>query len=150
MSQDGPGPGVPPFVSFAVLGVADIGRATSFYQALGWELSPASQPEISFFRTGGAGLIVWTRDELAADANLEPTPARPFEGSGLAVNVASPEAVTAALDAAARAGGRILKPATLADWGGTSGYFADPDGHLWEVAHNPGFPLGPDGLPQLP
>jgi catechol 2,3-dioxygenase-like lactoylglutathione lyase family enzyme len=141
---------VPPFVSFAVLGVADVARATVFYEAIGWERSPASQPEISFFRTGGAGLILWDRDALAADANLEPTAPRPFEGRGLAINVATADAVTAALEVVAAAGGHILKHATLADWGGTSGYFADLDGHLWEVAHNPGFPLGPDGLPQLP
>lgn len=133
-----------------VLGVSDVTRSTAFYEALGWERSPASQPEISFFRTGGAGLILWGRDELAVDAGLAPTPPRAYEGVGHAVNVESPDAVTAALEAAEAAGGRVTKPATHADWGGTSGYFVDPDGHLWEVAHNPGFPLGPDGLPKLP
>ena len=73
-----------------------------------------------------------------------------FGGITLAINVESPEAVTAGLDAAVAAGGTLLKPATLADWGGTSGYFADPDGHPWEVAHNPGFPIDEDGRVRIP
>jgi catechol 2,3-dioxygenase-like lactoylglutathione lyase family enzyme len=141
---------VPARVSIATLGVRDVATATAFYRALGWELSPTSNDEVSFFRTAGAILGLYGHDALATDAGLDATPAPPFRGTSLAINVESPEAVVAALDAAVAVGGTLLRPAHLAEWGGTSGYFADPDGHAWEVAHNPFFPLDEQGLPQLP
>lgn len=140
---------VPARISLATLGVSDLARSTAFYRALGWELSSASMPEITFMRTAGAGLILWPRAQLAADANLDPAGSG-FGGVALAINVDAADDVGTSLEAAEAAGARILKAATMADWGGTSGYFADPDGHVWEVAHNPFFPLDAEGRVQLP
>ena len=142
---------IPPRVSLTTLGVADIERSTTFYEALGWERSPASVPGVvSFFRTAGSILAVWGRADLAADAGIAPAIETGFSGIAHSINLEDRAAVDAALDRAIGAGATLLKPATASDWGGYSGYFADPDGHLWEIAHNPGWPLGPDGLPQLP
>ncbi len=143
--------GVPARISLVTLGVADVARASAFYEALGWRKSSASQEgEVAFFDVGGVVLSVWSHDSLAGDANLAPG-AAPDPGShALAINLGSRAEVDAALAAAAAAGARILKPAAEVFWGGYSGYFADPDGHCWEVAHNPGFPLDADGRVQLP
>ncbi|HEX8630086.1 MAG TPA: VOC family protein [Catenuloplanes sp.] len=142
---------VPARLSLATLGVADVARATAFYEALGWPLSSASVPEVvSFFRTAGGLLSLFGVDDLAADATVEPPTGSGFRGVALAINVDSPDDVDAALATAVQAGGTLVKPAQRASWGGYTGYFADPDGHLWEVAHNAGFPIGPDGRPTLP
>ena len=142
---------VPARVNLVTLGVGDLGRATAFYQALGWPLASASvDGEVSFFRTGGCIVGLWGRDKLAADAHVPATPPQPFGGVALAINVESPEAVTAALDAAVAAGATLRKAGEATDWGGFSGYFADPDGHLWEVAHNPFWPLDAEGRVSLP
>jgi uncharacterized protein len=142
---------VPARVSLITLGVADVARSTAFYQALGWEASPASVPgEVTFFRTAGAILAIWGAGELAADALAPDAPGPGFRGVSQAVNVGSEAEVDAAFATAAAAGAVIVKAPVRTDWGGYSGYFADPDGHVWEVAHNPGWPLGPDQLPQLP
>jgi len=141
---------VPARISLITLGVADVARSTRFYAALGWELSPASmEGDVSFFRTGGALLGLWGTTDLVADARVD-APAGGFRGVSLAINVASAAEVDEALNAAVRAGGTLARAGEKTDWGGYTGYFADPDGHLWEVAHNPFWPLGPDGLPQLP
>ncbi|MGH3329031.1 MAG: VOC family protein [Streptomycetales bacterium] len=145
---------VPARVSLVTLGVSDLDRATAFYRGLGWPLSSASVPGVvSFFRTAGGLLALFGRDDLAADAGVDPgvDPAAPtgFRGVSLAVNVDDREQVDAALDQAVTAGGRLLKPGAATEWGGYSGYFTDPDGHAWEVAHNPGWPLGSDGRPML-
>jgi len=141
---------VPARISLITLGVADVARSTRFYAALGWELSPASmEGDVSFFRTGGALLGLWRTADLVADAKVD-APVQGFRGVSLAINVASAAEVDEALKAAARAGGTLVKAGQKTEWGGYSGYFADPDGHLWEVAHNPFWPLGPDGLPLLP
>jgi predicted lactoylglutathione lyase len=141
---------IPARISLITLGVRDVRAATAFYRALGFEPSPASvEGEVSFFRTAGAILAVWGRDALAADAN-QSAPAGGFTGTALAINLGSPDEVDAALADAVAAGGSVPKPAHATDWGGYSGYFADPDGHLWEVAHNPFWPLDERGLPQLP
>ena len=139
---------VPARVSLVTLGVADVARATAFYLALGWPLSPASvDGVVSFFNTAGGLLALWNRDEMAKDIGL-PT------GTGvrteLAINLESREAVDAAFDVVARAGGTIVKPPRATDWGGYSGHFADMDGHLWEVAHNPHWPIADDERPALP
>ena len=106
--------------------------------------------EVSFFRLGGSALAVFGHHDLAADA-LQPVSAIPdFRGVTLAINVASADEVDAALAAAEAAGATIAKPGRRAEWGGYSGYFADLDGHLWEVAHNPYWPLDDAGLPVLP
>ena len=142
--------GVPAAVSLITLGVADVASSTRFYLDLGFELSSASVPgEVSFFRTAGAVLAVWSADELADDAGV-PAGRLPFRGVSLAVNVASEQAVDDALARARACGARITRPARAVEWGGYNGYFADPDGHLWEVAYNPFWPLDDRGLPVLP
>ncbi len=139
-----------PRISLVTLGVADLERSVRFYRdGLGWPLSSASAGDVAFFRTGGAVLALYPRSLLAADAHLS-SGAPGFGGITLAHNVASREQVDAVLAEAAAAGAVILKPAQEAEWGGYTGYFADPDGHPWEVAWNPYFPLGPDGSVQLP
>lgn len=142
---------VPARVSIVTLGVADLARSIAFYEALGWERRSSSiDGGIAWFGTADTNIGLFPWDELAADAALPAEPRAPFGGITLAINVESPEAVTAALDAAVAAGATLLKPATLAEWGGTSGYFADPDGHPWEIAHNPGFPIDPEGRVRIP
>lgn len=142
---------VPAVISLVTLGVGDVAASTRFYQTLGFELSPASvEGEVSFFRTAGARLALWGQDDLAADARAGVHTTDGFRGVSLAINVESAEAVDDALSAAAAAGATVPKPAEATEWGGYNGYFADPDGHVWEVAHNPFWPLGSDGLPQLP
>jgi predicted lactoylglutathione lyase len=142
--------GIPAAVSLITLGVDDLACATAFYLALGWELSSASvDGEVSFFRTAGGILALWGRVELAADGAV------PAEGTGFrrvafAINVDSPTAVDAALATAVSAGGSVTRAAEETDWGGYNGYFADPEGNLWEVAHNPFWPLDDRGLPVLP
>ncbi len=137
-------------LNFVTLGVTDLARATAFYAALGWTRSTASQAEIAFMRgDGDTGLILWSYDALAEDAALPPGRGS-FGGQALAVNVPEEADVSTALAAAEAAGSRVLKTATRADWGGVSGYFADPDGYPWEVAYNPFFPLDDDGVVHLP
>jgi uncharacterized protein len=142
---------VPARISLVTLGVADVERATAFYLALGWALSSSSVAgDVSFFRLGGAALALYGHGDLAADARLPPSDAPGFRGVTVAINVASADEVDAALAAAAAAGATIPKAGQRAEWGGYSGYFADPDGHLWEVAHNPYWTLDQYGLPILP
>jgi catechol 2,3-dioxygenase-like lactoylglutathione lyase family enzyme len=141
---------VPPVLSLVTLGVADVAASTRFYEALGFPLSSASVPgEVSFFRMTGGLLGVYGLDALAADAQLERGTYTGFRGATFAVNLASREAVDDAVAAAEQAGARILKPAQPTEWGGYHAYFADPDGHAWEVAHNPFWPLDDTGLPRL-
>jgi predicted lactoylglutathione lyase len=144
---------VPAVISLVTLGVRDVAASTRFYRELGFELSPASvENEVSFFRTAGGLLGIWGADDLRRDTLTETSPpdAGTFRGVTLAVNVSSNEAVDEALASAEQAGARIAKPAQATEWGGYHGYFADPDGHLWEVAHNPFWPIGADGRPKLP
>jgi hypothetical protein len=142
---------IPARVSLVTLGVTDVVRSTEFYERLGWKPSSASVPgEVTFFRTGGAILAVWGEGDLAVDAGRDDIAGPGFRGSGLAINCASRDEVDDAFRTVEAAGGTITKAAEAMDWGGYSGYFADPDGHVWEIAHNPGWPLGDDGLPQLP
>ena len=139
---------IPARLSLVTLAVADVERATAFYRALGWEPSSASVPgEVTFFDTQGALVGLWGRDALAADSAV--AAAAPGAVS-LAINVESAAAVDEALGRAVAAGARISRAAQATDWGGYNGYFVDPDGHPWEVAHNPFWPIGPDGRPELP
>ncbi len=125
---------VPARITCVTLGVADLARATAFYEALGWERSPAGGDTVSFFRTAGPMLALFGRDDLAADATVPSTPrAGMFTGVTLAVNVMTDAEVDDALAGAAAAGATIVKPAARTDYGGYSGYFADPEGNLWEV-----------------
>ena len=142
---------VPARLNLITLGVADVARSTAFYTALGWRLSRSSVPgEVSFFHTVGGLLALYGHQDLAADATVPADEPPVFCGVTLAINLGGPAEVDAALDAAVAAGGRLVKAARPTDWGGYSGYFADPDGHLWEVAHNPGWPLDDTGRPILP
>jgi uncharacterized protein len=142
---------VEPRISLITLGVSDLERALRFYRdGLGFPLSSASvDGVVAFFRTGGTVLALWSCTALAEDAHLPPEGSG-FGGIALAHNVPTREAVDAVLAEAVAAGGRLLKPGTEAEWGGYSGYFADPDGYPWEVAWNPGFPFAADGSLQLP
>ncbi|HYU57005.1 MAG TPA: VOC family protein [Actinomycetota bacterium] len=142
---------VPARLSIVTLGVDDLQRSIAFYEALGWRKSSASiEGVIAWFHTNETALGLFPRAELAADAALPSEPRAPFGGITLAMNIEHEELVQPLLEAAAAAGGSILKPATRADWGGVSGYFADPDGHPWEIAWNPGFELDEDGRLRLP
>ncbi len=128
-----------PRLSFVTLGVADLQKATRFYEEV-LELKQISDtPAIAFFELGKTWLALFPREELAADAGVSPEGSG-FRGITLAHNVRSREEVDKLLAQVQERGGKIVKPAKEADWGGYSGYFADPDGFLWEVAWNPGFP----------
>jgi uncharacterized protein len=142
---------IPARVSFITLGVDDLDRATRFYQALGWPLSSGSVPgDVSFFRTAGGLLALWGVKDLAADLGLPQTPNAGFRATAIAMNLDTPAQVDEALSTAAAAGGKVVVAGRKTVWGGYQGYFADPDGHIWEVVHNPSFPIGSDRRPTLP
>jgi uncharacterized protein len=142
---------VPARISLATLGVADVARSTEFYSSLGWRLSPASVPGVvSFFQTAGGLLSLVKTDDIAADANIAPRTSTDFRGVMLAINVENPAAVDEALRTVVQAGATLVKAGNATDWGGYVGYFTDLDAHLWEITHNPGFPLSDDGIPRLP
>lgn len=136
-------------VSLITLGVADLARSQDFYQRLGWRRSMAQAEGVAFFQTGGMGLALYPRAELAKDANLS-AEGSGFVGMTLAYNARSREEVDAVLADALAAGAKLLKPAEEAFWGGYSGYFSDPDGFAWEVAWNPSFPIAADGSIRIP
>jgi catechol 2,3-dioxygenase-like lactoylglutathione lyase family enzyme len=130
---------VEPRLSFVTLGVRDLEAATRFYRDV-LKLTPLpTPPGIVFFELGQTWLSLYSREELAADAGVAEQ-GHGFTGITLAHNVRSPDQVDALLAEIAAGGGRIVKQGTKAEWGGYSGYFADPDGVLWEVAWNPHFP----------
>lgn len=131
-------------LSLVTLGVADLDRARRFYEdGLGWKRANKDE-SVVFFQLPGAVLGLWSRASLAEDAGLADTGAS-FSGMALAYNARSREEVDAVIAEAAAAGGRLLKPAAETVWGGYSGYFADLDGHPWEVAHNPFWSLDEEG-----
>ena len=140
-------------LSLATLGVRDVARSTEFYKALGFPLSEASVPgDVSFFKTDGGVLAIWGYEDLAKDAGVSTQPGGDagYRGTALAMNLNSRDEVDAFLAVAVAAGAQVTRPAQATDWGGYNGYFADPDGHRWEVAHNPHWPIGKDGRPILP
>jgi predicted lactoylglutathione lyase len=138
-------------ISLVTLGVRDVAASTAFYESLGFPKSSASVPgEVSFFRTAGGLLGLYGADDLADDAQLPRSDRPDFRGVTLAINLGSRADVDAAVADAEAAGARVLKPAQATEWGGYHAYFADPDGHAWEVAHNPFWPLDERGLPVLP
>jgi len=142
---------MPPRLHIVTLGVQDFERALRFYrEGLGWTPSAASQGDIAFFDAGGVVLALHPRAALAADATVEAGAGAGFNGVTLAHNVASREAVDDVFRAVEAAGARVVKPPQEAFWGGYSGYFADPEGQLWEVAHNPFFPFDDAGRIVLP
>ena len=134
-------------VSLITLGVADLARARAFYEALGWTSGAAPSDDVVFFQAGGMVVALWGREQLAEDSTVED--AGGWGGVTLAHNVRSPEEVDAALAEAERAGATIGRAGAPTFWGGYSGVFVDPDGHPWEVAHNPFWTLGDDGSVSL-
>jgi catechol 2,3-dioxygenase-like lactoylglutathione lyase family enzyme len=134
-------------VSLVTLGVADLGRARAFYEALGWTTGAAPADDVVFFQAGGMIVALWGREQLAEDTVV--TDGGGWGGITLAHNVRSPADVDAVLAEAGAAGGSILRPGGETFWGGYSGVFADPDGHPWEVAHNPHWTIEPDGSTRL-
>lgn len=140
-----------PHISLVTLGVDDLARAIAFYEALGWRRSSASVDGVVAFLEGGAVVLgLFGRADLADDARVDPGPSDAHGDVALATNVASEAVVDSVLRAAQDAGGQVTKAGQRAEWGGYSGYFRDPDGHLWEVAHNPHFGLDDDGRVTLP
>ncbi|MFE2169781.1 VOC family protein [Streptomyces sp. NPDC059447] len=142
-------------ISLVTLGVADLARAKAFYAALGWRGTEVE--ETVFHQAGSLALVLWDRRKLAADCGLPEAPAPApapapagFGGIALAHNVRTDAEVDALLDAAAKAGGTVTRPAAVNAIGFYSGVFTDPDGHAWEIAHNPGFTLTEDGSLVLP
>lgn len=125
-------------ISLVTLGVSDLAGARAFYEALGWSGVQQPDGEVCFFQAGGMVFGLWT----ALGGHGAP-------GIELAHNVRSPEEVAVVLAEAERAGGSIVRPAGVAEWGGTTGAFADPDGYVWEVPHNPGWTLQADGTVRI-
>jgi catechol 2,3-dioxygenase-like lactoylglutathione lyase family enzyme len=157
-----------PRISIVTLGVDDLPRAVRFYEAMGLERNERITDGVAFFQMGGMILALWPREELARDAGKEYMPPmaraasgaatgglaeaqdRDFTGVALAYNTRSEDEVAAVLEQASRAGGRVLKPAKRAFFGGIQGSFEDTEGNLWEVAHNPDFPIDAEGRIALP
>jgi len=135
-------------ISLVTLGVADVARARTFYERLGWQGQEVE--ETVFFQAGHIALVLWGRDKLADDAGIEDGSTGGFGGMTLAHNVRSRSEVDEVLREAANAGAEMTQPARETFYGGYAGFFTDPDGHVWEVAHNPGFPLGQDGAITIP
>ena len=131
-------------LSLVTLGVDDLERARRFYEeGLGWRRGN-DHPEVVFFQLSGMILALWSNRELAADARL-PLPGSGFGGMALAYNARSRDEVDSVMAEALAAGATVLKPAVDTAWGGYAGYFADPDGHAWEIAWNPAWTIGEDG-----
>jgi len=134
-------------VSLVTLGVADTARARRFYEALGWN-GESPDGDVVFFQAGCMIVALWGRGDLAEDSRV--TDGGGWGGVTLAHNVASPPHVDAVLADAQAAGAVVARPGAPTVWGGYSGVFVDPDGHPWEVAHNPGWILAADGSVRLP
>ncbi len=132
-------------LSIITLGVRNLKKAREFYDSLGWKIaSDAQAEEIVAYDMQSMTLCLYPLDKLAKDANID-IPATPYSTTTIAYNVRSETEVDKTLEEIQKAGGTIIKPAEKAFWGGYSGYFADPDGNLWEVAYNPHAPLGKNG-----
>jgi predicted lactoylglutathione lyase len=137
-------------LSLITLGVNDVARAQAFYEALGWQMDAGVNDEtdhVAFFQAGGLIVALWARGKLAEDSGVED--AGGWGGVTLAHNVRSPDDVDAVLSEAKAAGARIARPGSKTLWGGYSGVFIDPDGHPWEVAHNPSWTVHDDGRTTL-
>lgn len=141
---------VEPRISLVTLGVTDMARSRAFYEALGWTASDMSNENVTFFQAGCMVFGLYGHGPLAQDATVEETGAPGFRGVSLAYNGRDKAEVDAVLAEAEAAGADIVKHAEEVFWGGYSGYFADPDGHLWEVAYNPGFQIADNGSVLLP
>ncbi len=130
-------------MSLLTLGVEDLARSRAFYQALGWTTNAAPDDDVVFFQAGGAVLALWDRARLAEDSGV--TDAGGWGGVTLAHNVRSPAEVDEVMEEARGAGATIVREAGETFWGGYSGAFTDPDGHPWEIAHNPRWTIEQDG-----
>jgi catechol 2,3-dioxygenase-like lactoylglutathione lyase family enzyme len=133
-------------LSLVTLGVSDIDRARAFYDALGWQ-GTSPDGEVVFYQAGGMVVALWSRELLAADSAV--VDGGGWGGVTVAYNTRSPDEVDAVLAQAEAAGARVARPGAPTSWGGYSGLFLDPDGHPWEVAHNPGWRLSDDGAVHL-
>jgi catechol 2,3-dioxygenase-like lactoylglutathione lyase family enzyme len=133
-------------VSLITLGVTDLARARTFYEALGWRVDRDPQ-DVIFFQAGGMVVALWSRERLAEDSGVEDSGG--WGGVTLAYNAHDPGEVDTVIGQARTAGARIAREPGTTFWGGYAGVFVDPDGHPWEVAHNPDWTLAPDGSVQL-
>lgn len=140
---------LPNRINLVTLGVANVAQATEFYQRLGWKPSSSSNESVTFFQSNGTVLGLYGRGPLAEDAQVEDS-APGFSGIALAVNFNSEAEVNEAFTHAVASGAKPLKTPQKVFWGGYSGYFADPDGHVWELAHNPFAPLDEQGWMTMP
>lgn len=138
-----------PRLSLITLGVADVAKARAFYEAMGFEASPASADGVAFFKAGGVVLALYGRAELATDLGVASL-ARSSSPVTLAHNTRNEAEVDRILAEAVRCGATLLKPGAPTSWGGYCGYFCDLDGHIWEIAFNPAWPLGDTGAIELP
>ena len=134
-------------ISIVTLGVSDLARSTKFFEALGWHGQEVQ--ETVFFQAGGQAVVLWGREKVADDVGIDDDGSG-FGGIALAQNVRSREEVDAVVAAARAAGATVTKEPAETFYGGYAGYFLDPDGHAWEIAHNPGFTVEPDGSLTLP
>ena len=137
-------------LTLVTLGVADVAASRRFYEGLGFRAADFDSEGVAFFDMNGVVLAVFGREDLADDANAEVESGDRSSRISLAINLESEAAVDAAMAFAERQGGRVTQPARKVAWGGYAGYFADPDGFLWEIAYNPFWPLDAQGRPQLP
>jgi uncharacterized protein len=135
-------------LSLVTLGVSDLDRARTFYEQMGWATGAAPADDVAFFQTGCMIVALWDRAKLAEDSGV--TDPGGWGGVTLAYNARSPAEVDAVIDEARAAGAHIPRAGAETFWGGYSGVFVDPDGHPWEVAHNPGWTLLEDGSVCLP
>jgi len=135
-------------LSLITLGVTDLARARRFYEGLGWTSGAAPEDDVVFFQAGGTIVALWDRGRLAEDSTVEDSGG--WGGITLAHNVGSAAEVDAVLAEAEAAGATIGRRGAGTFWGGYSGVFLDPEGHAWEVAHNPHWSFRPDGAVELP
>ena len=135
-------------ISLITLGVTDLSRARSFYEHLGWHGQEVE--DTVFFQAGGLGLVLWHQDKLADDAGAARVCGSGFRGVNLAHNVRSRDEVDDVVAAARAAGATVTRRPAETFYGGYAGHFTDPDGHAWEIAYNPAFPLADDGSLTIP
>jgi uncharacterized protein len=134
-------------MSLITLGVSDLSRARAFYEALGWRTNAGPDDDVAFFQAGCMVVALWDRARLAEDSGVEDNGG--WGGITLAYNTRSPDEVDSVIEEARRAGGAITREPGETFWGGYSAMFSDPDGHPWEVAHNPSWEIGPDGAVKI-
>jgi len=134
-------------LSLVTLGVGDLARARAFYEALGWTTGAGADDDVVFFQAGGMIVALWSRASLAEDAGVEDSGG--WGGVTPAYNARSPAEVDAVIEEARRAGARVAREPAATFWGGYSGVFVDPEGHPWEVAHNPHWTIAEDGSVHL-